>query len=262
MQELESALARSTDSSIVTKCAMVMDVLSQARQPLAFSEIVQATGFVKSSCHRILAVLQGETLVAYDQKSRTYMPGPRLHEWARSAWRRVDLQQAAAPEMADLSDRTAMNTALSVLDGDTILYLRTVDYLPFRLASRPGDHAPLHCTAAGKVFLAHMSKTRRMHVLPITALEKFTEFTEVMVYALEEAYPQILAQGYATAIQEEFLKVLGLAAPIRNSEGVVTACLSLWSMGDHLPQDEIETRAATVISSANAISRKLGWADQ
>jgi DNA-binding IclR family transcriptional regulator len=255
-------VARSTESSIVTKCAMVMDVLSHARQPLAFSEIVQKTGFVKSSCHRILTVLQGETLVAYDPKSRTYTPGPRLHQWARSAWRRIDLQQAAADEMADLSDRTAMNTALSVLDGDTILYLRTVDYLPFRLASRPGDHAPLHCTAAGKMFLAHLSKPRRNLVLPSTTLEKYTEFTKVTVQALEEEFPQILEQGYATAHQEEFLKVVGLAAPVRNSEGGITACLSLWTMDDDLSQGEIDKSAVEAKSTADAISRKLGWSEQ
>lgn len=255
-------MARSTESSIVTKCAMIMDVLSQARQPLAFSEIVKKTGFVKSSCHRILAVLQGETLVAYDPKSRTYTTGPRLHQWARSAWRRIDLQQAAADEMADLSDRTAMNTALSVLDGDTILYLRTVDYLPFRLASRPGDHAPLHCTAAGKVFLAHMSEARRNLVLPSATLEKYTEFTKVASRALEDEYPRILAQGYATAIQEEFLKVMGLAAPVRNAEGEITACLSLWTMEDQVAPGEIEKRATDAIASAGAISRKLGWSEE
>lgn len=254
-------MARSTDSSIVTKCALLMDVLSQARQPLAFSEIVQQTGFVKSSCHRILAVLQGEDLVAYDKGTRTYVAGSRLHHWARSAWRRIDLQQAASNEMGDLSDRTRMNTALSVLDEDTILYLRTVDFIPVRYASHSGDHAPLHCTAAGKIFLSQMSPNMRKRILQSDVLEKFTEFTKVAPDVLEAEYADIKSNGYAKAVQEESLQIVGLAAPIWNSEGKLTACLSLWTLADNFCPDEIQSVAAEVVTSANAISRKLGWTD-
>jgi DNA-binding IclR family transcriptional regulator len=252
-------MGRATESAIVSKCALLMDVLSQARDPLVFSEIVEQTGFVKSSCHRILAVLQGEGLVAYDKKTRTYYTGPRLHQWARSAWRKIDLQHIAAVEMGDLSDRTKMNTALSVLDEDTILYLRTADFAPIRYASHSGDHAPLHCTAAGKVFLAHMSKIQRDAILQDGVMRKFTDMTRVTPEALENEYPYILELGYAKAIQEESLLIMGLAAPIWNSEGKLTACLSLWTQADEFPEADIQDKSQEVIKSANAISQVLGW---
>ncbi len=52
-------IGRAIESSIVTKCAIVMDVLSDARQPLAFLEDVRSKELVKSSCHSVLTVPSG-----------------------------------------------------------------------------------------------------------------------------------------------------------------------------------------------------------
>lgn len=252
-------MGRSSESSIVTKCAKVMDALSEARHPLAFSDIVAETGFVKSSCHRILAVLQGEGLIEYDKDTRTYRTGPRLHQWSRSAWRRIDLQQVAGSVISRLSEETGMNTALSVLDTDTVLYLRTADQIPVRYASHAGDHAPLHCTAAGKVFLAYLPETRRKAVLASLKFEKFTEFTKTAPEELMHELPGIAVRGYAMAIREESLQVFGLAAPIWNAQDEVTASLSLWTLTEMSTQDELEARAGAVKEAANTISRQIGW---
>ncbi|KAA2315621.1 IclR family transcriptional regulator [Pseudooceanicola sediminis] len=252
-------MGRSSESSIVTKCAQIMDVLSQSRGPMAFSEIVAQTGFVKSSCHRILAVLQGEDLVEYDKASRTYKTGTRLHNWARSAWRRIDLQQIASGVMLRLGDETGMNVALSVLDGDTILYLRTVDQMPVRYAAHPGDHAPLHCTAAGKVFLANMAQSRRDALLGALRYDRFTEFTKVTAQDVAAEFPAILRSGYGMAVQEEYLPVIGIAAPIWNAQDQVTACLNVWTMSDLATAPQVESQAQRVIAAARQISRQMGW---
>ncbi|QOL81839.1 IclR family transcriptional regulator [Pseudooceanicola spongiae] len=252
-------MARSSESSIVTKCAQIMDVLSHSRGPMGFSEIVAQTGFVKSSCHRILAVLQGEELIDYDKASRTYKTGARLHDWARSAWRRIDLQQIASDIMLRLSDETGMNVALSVLDGDTILYLRTVDQMPVRYAAHPGDHAPLHCTAAGKVFLAHLPAARRDALMAAMPYERLTEFTKVSAEDVAAEFPAILRTGYGRAVQEEYLPVIGLAAPIWNAQDQVTACLNVWTMIDLASAAEVEGQAQRLIAATRQVSRQLGW---
>lgn len=252
-------MGRSTESSIVTKCAIVMDVLSDARQPLAFSEIVESTGFVKSSCHRILAVLQGEGLIDYDKPSRTYRTGARLHQWARSAWRRIDLQQVASEPMNRLSAATEMNAALSVLDGQTILYLRTADQTPVRYAAHAGDHAPLHCTAAGKVFLAHLPEAKRDEILDGLQYEKFTEFTLTSADQLKRSLWDAKTQGFAKAIKEEFLQVTGIAAPIFNEQDDVVACLSLWALDKTASAEEVIARSADLLQAVQSISETIGW---
>lgn len=251
-------MAKAGESSIVTKCAMVMDVLSHARSPMSFSEIIQKTSLVKSSAHRILAVLDGEELIEYDVRNRTYSTGPRLRDWARHSWRRIDLQKIASDFMHLLSEETGMNTALSVLDGETVLYLRTVDVIQLRYASHAGDHVPLHSTAAGKVFLAHMSEKRRKNTLNGLVLEKFTENTITSTEALSDELDSITQNGFARALGEERLQVTGIAAPIWDAEIKVTACLSLWSQTGHATRDEVIAMSNKLKDTANLISEQLG----
>lgn len=251
-------MARQPDSSIVSKCARVMDVLTHARRPLVFSEIVEETGFVKSSSHRILAVLKTERLVAYDEDKRTYEPGPRFQDWARAGFQRADLQQVAADPMEDLIEATGMNAALSILDGDSLLYLRTADHVPVRYAARAGDRAPLHCTAAGKVFLAHMPKRQFDDFLASSRLEMFTEFTRTSPEALEADFPAILENGYATAIKEEFLQVMGIAAPIWDERRKVAACLSLWLLTAQTDPVTMLQKAGRLKRAAMTITEKIG----
>ena len=251
-------MSRNSESSIVTKCGQIIDVLSAARRPLAFSDIVERTGFVKSSCHRILAVLQGEEMIEYDKANRTYHTGPRLQKWARATWNRADIQQVASQHMADLCENTRMNTALSVFDNDAILYLRTVDFYSVRFASHAGDRAPLHSTAAGKVFLANMKPARQQAALGLLDFEQFTERTIVSLETLIAQFGDIRANGFATARGEETLQVTGIAAPIWNAEDKLAACLSLWSTKElHDPEDVIG-HSEMLVGLTRKISNALG----
>lgn len=252
-------MAKAGESSIVSKCAQLMDIISAARQPLAFSEVVARSGFVKSSCHRILAVLLAEEMIAYDSDGRTYSSGPRLSRWAKLALYRADLPEAAAAVMDALSEETRMNTALSILDGNSILYLRTSDPVPMRYASRAGDHAPIHSTAAGKVLLAHTGANRRAEILANLRFETFTEFTKTSADALSAELADVVAQGYARALREEYLQVMGLSAPVRNAQDQVIAALSLWTLTTDNTAAQLEAQAPMVTEAADRVSGNLGW---
>lgn len=252
-------MPQSAGSSIVTKCAQVIDVLAEARRPLAFSEIAEKTGFVKSSCHRILAVLSSEELVEYDDIARKYQTGERLRSWSRWTWRRIDLQELAHDEMVGLSEEYSLNVALSVRDDDSILYLRTVDHLPLRYAASTGDHAPLHCTAAGKVFLANMTEARRNQLVQRMQFERLTEKTVTDASQLLKELRSIETNGYAVVFGEEFLQVTGMAAPIRGEDNAVVACLSAWSAEQGSTSRDLEKHSAQLIEAAKRISKAIGW---
>ena len=252
-------MARASESSIVAKCAQVIDILSNARRPLGFKEITETSGLVKSSAHRILSVLLSEELVEYDKAKKVYRVGPRLNAWGRAIWRRLDMDMDPAAELEGLCERTNMNAALSILDGDSILYLRTLNSVPFRFASHPGDRAPLHCTAAGKVFLANLPVHRRDLVIGALRFEHMTEFTIQDAVQLRDELDITLARGYGLAVQEEHFPVLGMAAPIRDIQGEVTACLSLWTLIDMSNAEKMASLAPELIATTERISRQSGY---
>ena len=134
--------------------------------------------------------------------------------------------------MEELSEAMGMDAALPVLDGDSLLYLRTADHVPVRYAARAADHAPLHCTAAGKVFLASVPRPQ-LDAFPASSnLEKFTQFTRTSPEALAADFPAVLENGHAPVIKEEFLQVMGMSAPIWDERKKVPACLPVVAGAD------------------------------
>lgn len=194
--------------------------------------------------------------------NRTYRTGTRLHQWARSAWRRIDLQKLAGDEMLRLNDVTGLNAALSILDGNSILYLRTEDHVPIRLAARAGDHAPLHCTAAGKVFLAFAPPARRDELLGQITYDKYTEYTLTSRQQVERDLLLTQARGYGTALREEFLQITGMAAPVRDEKGDVIAAVSLWSLDRDASPEAVIARAGDLLDGVKRISQQIGWAPE
>lgn len=251
-------MATKSESSIVAKCASVLDIISAARRPLGFKDIIDKSGMARSSTHRILAVLISENLIEYDKANKIYHHGPRMNRWARGAWMRIDLHENSAQEMEALTSTTKMNSELSVLDGDSILYLRTTNVFPVGHASHPGDHAPLHCTAAGKVFLAFMQNHQREEMMARLRYEKLTEHTIQNPVDLLRDLDATRERGYGLSVQEEFFPVIGIAAPIKNLQGEVIACLSLWTLTDRTSRSESEGVAQILLSSAERISRQSG----
>lgn len=251
-------MATKSESSIVSKCATVLDIISTARRPLGFKDIINLSGLARSSAHRILAILINENLIDYDKANKIYRYGTRLNRWARGAWMRIDLHESSAIEIETLANATRMNSELSVLDGDSILYLRTTNTFPVSHASHPGDHAPLHCTAAGKVFLAFMQNHQRDEMMARLRFERLTEHTIQDPLVLLKDLDATRERGYGLSVQEEYLPVIGIAAPIKDLHGEVIACLSLWTLTDRTSLSESEALAQALIASAERISRQTG----
>lgn len=250
-------MARAVGSSIVSKCTNIVDILTEARKPLAFSDIVDATGFVKSSAHRVLSVLISEELVHYDTHSRTYSIGARVNRWARASWLRADLQNVATKEMERLCDATKMNIALSVMDHDAILYIKTLDSIRMRFAARPGDHAPLHCTAAGKVFLTYMNEFSREEFFEKVPLQKYTDSTIVQKRLLLKDLEKVRDNGFAISVKEEIPHVLGVAAPIWDNDDMHAACISVWSVAERSEVKDMQDVVPMLLDSAQRISSQL-----
>jgi len=251
-------MATRSESSVVSKCGTVLDIVSAARRPLGFKDILDQSGLARSSAHRILAILISENLIDYDKANRIYRYGPRLNRWARGAWMRIDLHENSAREMERLSSATKMNAELSVLDGDSVLYLRTMNAFPVSHASHPGDHASLHSTAAGKVFLAFMQKQQREEMMARLRYERLTEHTIQDPQVLLNELETTRQRGYAMAVQEEYLPVIGIAAPVRDLHGEVIACLALWTLTDRKSRAEAEAMAPILIDSADRIASQAG----
>jgi hypothetical protein len=90
---------------------------------------------------------------------------------------------------------------------------------PLRLTLDVGSRVPLHCTASGKLFLAHLPEAQRDTLIERLPLEKMTRNTLVTAEALKAECAQIVQQDCSYDREEFMAGLLAVAVPVRDAEG-------------------------------------------
>jgi IclR family acetate operon transcriptional repressor len=120
-----------------------------------------------------------------------------------------------------------------------------------------GRRTPLHATSSGKVFLAQLSPAELADSLPPT-LERFTDYTITDRGQLEEQLQTVRDQGFGFTLEEYEIGLAAVAAPIRDLEGRVVACVALSGPNFRINSDTVPGLAERVKAAALEISERNG----
>lgn len=246
-------------SSIVQKVVAVLTVISEAKKPLRFSEIVERSGLNKSTIHRLLAICVEEELVRFDSDKRVYFLGSRLFDLVRNAHDGFDLQTIALDEMLRLYDLSQANVTLGVPSGMEVVYLRALEAPnSLRGVQYPGMRDPMHCSASGKALLAYLPEKVLMAKLRGYEFRQFTDRTHCSADSLLEDLKTVRKRGFAINDREEYEHFLGISAPIFNHVGDAIAVLNIWSLYPHHTVPDLLGWSEELVRSADKVTQLIG----
>ena len=113
--------------------------------------------------------------------------------------------------------------------------------------------ATLHCTAIGKLLLAHMAEDVRRRLLIATGMPRYAKNTVTSERELERHLAKIRECGYSISNGEYGIGLIAVAVPIRSPLERVVGGLAL-----HAPEARRNlARAAKMIPQLDAAARKL-----
>lgn len=227
---------------------------------MGVSEIAREVGLHKSTISRLLATLEEAHLVERDTMSGRFSLGAGLISLAAPLISELRLLEVAKPFLEKLAEVSSETVSLNIWDGEAAVSVQQVPggnaiqhYAP------PGMRNPPHCTAAGKVFLAHASVGERSRILD-GRLIRYTERTPVDRDAILEALERIRRLGYAVNAGEFVSDVGAVASVVRDIDGkavaAITATVPMYRFGDERQRQLI----ALVTETAANLSRRLGYA--
>ena len=149
---------------------------------------------------------------------------------------------------------------LTALSGAEVIYLDRVESaFPLRMELRPGTRVPIHCSASGKLFLAHLSPARRAAILDGLPLTRHTATTLTDRAALESELEQILRQGYATAAEEFVDGLVCVAVPVMaGGRRQVRSAVALQAPSARMPLGRAQQLGPRPGEAAQALGRT--WA--
>lgn len=172
-------------------------------QHFSQGEAIETTGWPKPCVHRVLGRLETSGLLARESDGRRYTPPPRLLRLAESTLSASTQHGVRHGVLRQLAADIGESCNLTALSGAEVIYLdRAESAFPLCMELRPGTRVPIHCSASGKLFLAHLSSARRAAILDGLPLTRHTATTLADRAALEAELEQILRQGYSTDAEE------------------------------------------------------------
>jgi IclR family transcriptional regulator, acetate operon repressor len=221
-------MAAKSSSSTTSRAFALIEHVAASTDPLALPDIVEATGFPKSTVHRLLQLLEAEGLLAREPDGKHYAAGPRLGALALAALKNSSVRAERRAILQALVDEVGETCNFTMLDGDEIVYLDRIEaHWPMRLMLAPGSHVPLHCTASGKLFLAMMPLARCRRLLAAAPLKRMTRNTIIDRSRLLIELERIRGEKIGTDDEEFVTGLTAVAVPVQDARGRMLATVAV-----------------------------------
>jgi len=237
------------------KVVSILEAFSTSRRSMSLAEISAATGFPRSTTHRLAASLRDVGLLDQDGHRDRYRLGIKLFELGNTVLANMDLHREARPVVDALSQVSGHLVHLAVFDGQQAIVIHRVSAdsgTPLTLI----EAAPVHCTSVGKAILAFQPPAKIDAVIA-GGLKRFTDSTITDGRKLKSELKQIRARGYAVDEGERQPGIRRIGPPIQDRAGRTVAGLSVSGPARRLQKDQVAGLARIVVHHATLVAAKL-----
>lgn len=242
----------------VEKAILILNLLEKKSDGMSLTQISKKLDYPKSTIHGILATLRDFNYVEQDYETGNYRLGTRLFELGNHVAKSWDIRDAALPIMKKLNKRFGETVHLGAEDNGDMLYLEKIDANNLiNISSEVGFRLPMHCSGLGKVLLAQKSSAELKRFIAQKGLPALTKRTITTVSRLETELEKIRKQGYAIDDGEIMDGLRCVAAPIKDSNGIVRYAISVSAQVKDLYGTRLNQVIQETVRAANQISKEL-----
>ncbi len=250
---------RAYSNRVLERALSILSAFTPSQPEMRLADFA-GLGLHKSTLYRLLEVLRAHRLVELDTATGRYRLGLRLFELGMLVVNHLELTRCAQRPLDALVERTGETAHLGVLDGGEVVSIgRAESPHALRMPGAVGRRNPAHCTAIGKVLLAHLPEPEQRAHLASTPLRALTRRTLVRPDQLLRELRAVRQRGYAIDDEEIYPGVRCVGAAVRNHTGTVVAAVSVAGPTTRLPREHFPRFAAEVLKAADEVSRGLGF---
>jgi DNA-binding IclR family transcriptional regulator len=221
----------------------LFEALAKSEEGLSLAELSTTVSAPKSS---LLGILRSMVALGYMEHGHAlYRLGPKSFRLAADILAVRRFPNLVRPILQGLAAKSGETVFLVVLDqvARRMTYADIIDSPnPVRYTVPTGTTRPLYVSAGGQLLLAHQEPAWIEAYIGATALEPLTPRTVTDPDQLRERLAAIRRDGFAISLGETVPGAAGLAAPIFNADGSVTAGLLIGAPIDRFDQELPELR--------------------
>lgn len=218
-----------TERDFVVSLQKGLDVLTcfgRQHTRLTVSVVARLTHTSPASARRSLLTLHQLGYLGCD--GRWFWMLPRSLLVAHSFLASRPMPSIAQPLLDALSEKTRESASLGqLLDEDAIIIARSTARRSLSTGLGIGSRLPAYCSALGRVLLAGLPAEEARRRLETMPRPRLTRRTVVDLPRVLDILAECRAQGWSSNDGELELGVRSIAVPVRDTEGNVTAAMSI-----------------------------------
>lgn len=204
----------------------VLEVMGRGTNRQTLGEVADCVDLPRTVVRRFLMTLIDLAFVRTDGKH--YWLTPRVLRLGLSYLSSLPYWRQAQLALEELCGHIGQSCALSVLDGEDIVYIQRQHakrILP--ISPSLGSRLPAHAVSMGRVLLASLPDVELAAYLQQATFKKLTNSTLIDPAILESKIRQAREDGYAWIDRELDESICGLAVPVRDKDGATIASINV-----------------------------------
>ena len=242
----------------VDRAASIMLMLGTEKREMTLAEIASATGYHKSSVHKILITLCRHGFLERNEATKQYSLGIEFVRCGQAALSNLHIHNSAKSLLQELSDYSGETANLAVLRGTQMVIVDVVESaVELRVSPPVGTMDSVINKSNGKAVLAWLPGNTVNAIIKREGLPERTKrsITNAKQYLKELA--AVREQGYATDFEEFQEGISAVSAPIFDKEGRIFATVSIVGPAFRITKEKMRlygkkcAEAAAQLSSMN-----------
>ena len=245
----------------VLKAFKILDLFAAGKIELTAQETADALGINMITAHRFLHTLVHAGALRVTSRG-VFRLGYMFADLGHRVMRDGNLAGLLQPILDQLARATGEACMATEFDRDmAVCIAKALPDRPLYVDIRIGSKLDAFCTAHGKLWLAHMSKTDQDRYFAKADLTRMTDHTLTDLTALKSELAQIRKAGFATNNGEREHDIYAIAVPITTLHGTMVSAFSVFGASPALLYQKRDTLLNALTQATENAQRALHGKD-
>jgi len=231
-----------------------LEVILAFRREAPSLTLSEVAGFAKLSPATARRCLLTLTELGYVvQSGRNFLLRPKVLELGAAYLESMNIETLTKTYLEDLASQTGDSAALTVLDGNEIVYVARASVRTLmRLEAHVGSRFPAYATSMGRVLLAGLGPERLKRYFDDTNFIALTEHTQTDRTKVMKLVEDCRRAGYSAVEDELAYGVVAVAVPIFDQSRRVVAALNSSSHSKKITKSKLARERVPMLQKISA----------
>jgi len=239
----------------IDKCFSILALMSEAKHPFGFNEIVKNLGLNKSTVFNILHTLK-DLDVLEKGPDGLFRLGTRLFVLGNAAAGGSELIQTVHPYIETINQEFKLTAFFGILSDDAVIIVDKADRAHrIKISSEIGMRIPILAGVAGKALLSQLPEPDIDKILLQTAPKRYTQRTIIDKALYKKEILSVKKTGIAYDREEYIEGLIAVSVPLKTYREDLQA--AIWAVG--LKQEFREDGMKRIAKFLSGIAEEINY---